>query len=181
MALPLTQLPPGVSELRIRTNQEIYWDRFAIAYAEPAPPIKRTVLSLREATLASVGFPRGATGAQRAPRYEYASRRPLWDTRHLAGWYTAFGPVTELVVNPDDALAVFGPGEEVHMEFTGLDNPLPQDWTRWFVLETVGWAKDMDLYTKDGEMVEPLPTTGAAVEPRDRLHARYNTRYEIGR
>lgn len=181
MALPLPQLPSGVSELRVRTNQEIYWDRFAIAYAEPTSPIKRMVLSLEEATLASSGFPRRTTGPQRAPYYEYASRRPFWDTRHLAGWYTAWGSVLELVGRPDDALAVFGPGEEVHLEFTGLQDQLPQDWTRRFVLEAVGWAKDMDLYTKDGETVEPLPTTGAAVEPRDRLHTRYNTRYEIGR
>ncbi|MGE0680323.1 MAG: FG-GAP-like repeat-containing protein [Candidatus Binatia bacterium] len=181
MALPLPQLPPGASELRIRTNQEIYWDRLAIAYAEPAPPIKRTILPLQKATLASSGFPRRTTGPQRAPYYDYASRYPFWDTRHLTGWYTAFGPVTELVVNPDDALTVFGPGEEVHLEFTGLDNALPQDWTRRFVLEAVGWAKDMDLYTKNGETVEPLPTTGAAVEPRNRLHAKYNTRYQAGR
>jgi Flp pilus assembly protein TadD len=181
MALPLTQLPPGVSELRIRTNQEIYWDRLAIAYAEPAPPIKRTVLPLQEATLASIGFPRRTTGAQRAPHYDYAHRRPLWDTRHLAGWYTAFGPVTELVTNSDDALTVFGPGEEVHLEFTRLDDHLPHDWTRRFVLEAAGWVKDMDLYTKDGDTVAPLPATGAAVAPRDRLHAGYNTRYQAGR
>jgi hypothetical protein len=36
----------------------------------------------------------------------------------------------------------------------------------------------MDLYTKDGETVEPLP--GPASPARVRLHAQFNTRYRAG-
>ena len=185
MVLPLGQVPSGSRELRIRTNQEIYWDRFAIVYSEPCPQAKQTVLGLPTAKLARVGFPHRTTAAQRVPSYDYARRLPFWDTRHPAGFYTAFGPVTKLLLGIDDALAIFGPGEEVHLEFAGprgapLSSEPPSGWSRHFVVEAFGWAKDMDLYTKDGETVGPLPTTGKPAEPRDRLHAHYHTRYETG-
>ena len=32
MSLPLGVLPAGTRELRLRTTQEIYWDRLAVAY-----------------------------------------------------------------------------------------------------------------------------------------------------
>ena len=38
----------------------------------------------------------------------------------------------------------------------------------------------MDLYTRDGETVEPLPPGSRPTEARERLHARYNTRYLAG-
>jgi hypothetical protein len=36
----------------------------------------------------------------------------------------------------------------------------------------------MDLYTLDGETIEPLP--GHDTEARARLHQRFNTRYAAG-
>jgi hypothetical protein len=181
MALPLVALPKGTTTLRLRTNQEIYWDRLAIAYTEPCPQVRRAELSFRAARLSSVGFPQRTTDSQRVPRYDYTRRSPLWDTRHLAGFYTALGPVRELLAHDDDALAIFGPGEEIHLEFAAPLTQLPSGWIRRFVLETVGWTKDMDLYTKDGETLTPLPTIGKPVGIRERLHARYHTRYEAGR
>jgi hypothetical protein len=181
MALPLSAVPPGVTTLRLRTNQEIYWDRLAVAYTDPCPQVQHSELPLRNARLTWVGFPRRTTNSQRAPEYDYARRSPFWDTRHLAGFYTAMGPVVELLSHEDDALAIFGPGEEIHLEFTAPTKPLPVGWTRRFVLATVGWTKDMDLYTKDGETLAPLPTTGKPAGPREQLHARYQTRYQDGR
>ena len=84
----------------------------------------------------------------------------------------------ELVAEKDDAVAIFGPGEEVHLEFAAPRQGAPEGWTRRLVLETRGWCKDLDLYTKDGETVEPLP--GRATPGRDALHRRYNTRYQAG-
>lgn len=77
-------------------------------------------------------------------------------------------------------MAIIGPGEEVHLEFDAAAPP-PPGWRRYFVLETRGWAKDMDLYTRDGETVGPLPSTGKPEAVRDQLHERYNTRYQSGR
>src|SRR4051794_4177532 len=112
MSLPLGHLPPGTTELRIGTTQEIYWDRLAVAYSEPDASVVAHVLPLVSAHLASEGFPRREMHAWRRPSYDYDHRAPLLDTRYLKGRYTAMGPVTELIAAQDDALAIFGPGEE---------------------------------------------------------------------
>jgi hypothetical protein len=49
------------------------------------------------------------------------------------------------------------------------------------VLETHGWAKDMDLYTRDGDSIAPLPVSGKDAARRDRLNNKYNTRFASGR
>ena len=97
----------------------------------------------------------------------------------MAGYYTRLGRAEELVAERDDAVAIIGPGEEVHLKFNAAE-PAPADWHRFFVLEANGWAKDMDLFTRDGETVGPLPSTGMPEAVRDQLHDRYNTRYQSG-
>lgn len=180
MSVPLPGLPHATTALRLTTNQEIYWDRLSVVQAEPLSQARRTVLPLVEASLAETGFARRSTGPQRQPHYDYANRSPLWDTRHQAGHYTDFGPVTELVAVHDDATAIIGPGEEVHLEFAAGLPALPAGWNRRFVVEANGWTKDMDLYTGHGMTLEPLPSSGLPVAARDALHARYNTRYRAG-
>ncbi|MDH3899886.1 MAG: FG-GAP-like repeat-containing protein, partial [Gammaproteobacteria bacterium] len=180
MSVPLAALPAGVSALRLSTNQEIYWDRIAVVYAEALPAVQSTLLPLELAQLEETGFALRTTGAQRQPHYDYDRRSPLWDTRHMHGYYTAFGPVGELLTAPDDAVAIIGPGEEVHLEFAADLPVLPPGWQRRFVLETNGWAKDMDLYTANGMSLEPLPVSGKPAAPRAALHRQYNTRYRSG-
>jgi hypothetical protein len=178
MTLPLPALPPATTALRLRTTQEIYWDRVAIVYSEPLPAAVVHELTLVAATLRESGFAARLTGPQRTPSYDYARRAPLLDTRHPRGWYTRFGAVTALLGQADDAVAIFGPGEEVQLEFAAPDAPVARGWTRRLVLDAQGWCKDMDLYTKDGETVLPLP--GRDTPARRRLHAQYNTRFEGG-
>ena len=175
MSVGLPDLPAGTDRLRLTTNQEIYWDRIAVAFAEPLPEAQRRPLSLVAADVRRSGFARRTTGAQRQPYYDYDQRTPFWDTRHQAGMYTEFGPAQELVRNADGAMAIFGPGEETHLEFDATRlAPVPRGWTRRFVLETRGWCKDMDLYTRDGATVGPLP--GERDKAAQTLHDRYNTR-----
>jgi hypothetical protein len=178
MAFPLPALPSGTTALRLRTSQEIYWDRIAVVHAEPLPDVTRVVLPLESAALEAVGFAKRTTGAQRTPQYDEARSLPLDDTRHPRGRYTAFGPVDELVAEEDGAVAIVGPGEAVTLSFVAPTTAPPEGWTRRLVLEARGWCKDMDLYTKDGETVDPLP--GPDTEARRRLHARFNTRYAGG-
>jgi len=182
MSVPLPQLPADTRELRLRTNQEIYWDRIAVAAAEVHAEVQTQELELVAARLDRSGFAERATGAQRLPTYDYDRRAPLWDSRVQAGWYTRFGEVTELVAAADDALAIFGPGEEIHLEFAAPTHPPSDGWKRLFVLETSGWCKDMDFYTKDGRTLEPLPAHSVGEnDQRVRLHRVYNTRYLDGR
>jgi hypothetical protein len=146
--------------------------------------VRRTTLALEHATLLSTGFAKRTTGPQRLPHYDYAQRAPLWDTRHQRGLYTAFGDVRPLVEQTDDAVAIFGPGEEVELRFKPPGASPPEGWTRRYVLRTTGWCKDMDLFTKDGETLGPLPRRDEASPSspaRDALHAKFNTRYSGGR
>jgi hypothetical protein len=66
----------------------------------------------------------------------------------------------------------------VVLDFEAPLAPVADGWTRRLVLELRGWCKDMDLYTLDGETIEPLPGTNTAA--RARLHPRFNTRYASG-
>jgi hypothetical protein len=179
MTLPLPALPRDTVALRLHTTQEIYWDRLSVIYSEPAPDVVVRPAGLAAATVRGAGFAHRTTGPQRTPHYDYARRVPLLDTRHPRGWYSRFGPVGPLVEDDDDAVAIIGPGEDVLLEFDAPDTPPPAGWTRRVVLDAKGWCKDMDLYTKDGETVAPLPGEDSAA--RRALHAQFNTRYEGGR
>jgi hypothetical protein len=163
----------------VRTTQEIYWDRLAVAYAVDEAPRTVQALPLVAARLATSGFPRPEMHADRRPSYDYDHRSAFWDTRHLKGRYTAEGPVDDLLTHEDGAVAIFGPGEELHLEFAAPAQPPKAGWTRRFVLEARGWCKDMDLYTKDGDTVEPLP--GRRAPAAEQLQSRFTTRYLSGR
>jgi tetratricopeptide (TPR) repeat protein len=163
MALPVPRasLPAGTTALRMRTNVEIYFDSVRLVEREPLP-VAPVELQLARASLASVGFAKWSIGPQKQPFYDRSRLLPLWDCRVQRGRYTEFGGVRELLETDDGALVVFGPGEEVAFEFDGGSGPSLAGTTRRFVLETRGWCKDMDLFTRDGETVEPMP-----IEPVD--------------
>ncbi len=179
MSVPLIGLPPGTTGLRLRTNMQVYWDRIAVVYTEDLPGYEKQYSPLSSARLGKTGFAKRFNHEQFRPDYDYQDLSPFWDTRYMSGYYTRLGNVDELVSAQDDAVAIIGPGEEVHLEFESA-GPVPDGWHRYFVLETNGWAKDMDLFTGDGETVGPLPSTGKPETIRDRLHEKYNTRYQSG-
>ena len=172
-------MPAKTTQLRISTNLEIYWDRLCIIAGEPCPAARRHKLLLRRAVVSEVGFAVREQLPQRRPYYNYKRRSQFWDTRRQNGYYTRFGAADPLVADVDDALAIVGPGEEVHLEFTDSLPVAETGWQRRFVLESNGWCKDMDLYTRDGETLGPLPVrTGTPpMRKRGELHRKLNTRY----
>ncbi len=190
MALPLDRLPEDADALRLSSNLEVYWDRVGVAWAENLTDYRHVVLPLQTARMARSGFPLRTTGPERQPYYRYSDRSQYWDTRYMPGFYTDFGPITELLNRHDDALAIIGPGEEVHMEFA---EPVPpaNGYGQWLVLEARGYAKDMDMYTVNGESVGPLPSSlspmagtdqrAEQISKRNSLHSRYNSRFQAGR
>ena len=103
--------------------------------------------------------------------------------RTPSGNYTAFGVATELVDRLDGALAIIGSGEEIHLEFP-VPPPPPPGFERYFAIEFHGWAKDMDLYTRDGHTLVPLPIPEDIGDRhrmrRDLLHERHNVRFRGG-
>ncbi|MEM7316778.1 MAG: hypothetical protein AAF497_26900, partial [Planctomycetota bacterium] len=186
MALPLDRekLPKGTKALRLSSSMEIYWDRIFVVEDMPCPDAVKGTCKLVSAMAREAGFPKRTNTSDRQPSYDYAKRVPLWDTRHQPGFYTNFGPVLPLVEATDDAVVIFGPGEEVEIEFQAPDNLPSKGNKRQYVLESAGWCKDMDLYTKDGESILPLPvraeSKGKENPCRDELHEEFNQRYRAG-
>ncbi len=182
MALSLPALPQGTKSLRLTSNMEIYWDKLQVVREEALSDLAPVTLTPTQARVARSGFARRTTGEQRLPHYDYGRRATYWDARLARGYYTALGDATELLREPDGAFAIFGSGEEVHVEFPEL--PPPANATRWFAVEFRGWARDMDLYTEHGDTVAPLPVPGdldeTGIARRDSLHARYNVRFQEG-
>ena len=182
MAVPLGTLPAGTRTLRLSSNMEIYWDRLRVVAAEAPPDVAPTTLQPLMARVARTGFAKRSNGPQRLPHYDYGQRATYWDAKVPHGFYTAFGDAVPLVQAVDGALAIFGSGEEVHLEFAAP--PVPAGRTRYVAVRFHGWAKDMDLYTQDGHTVGPLPVPhgldGVQLAERDRVHARYNVRYRGG-
>ncbi|OAB61612.1 hypothetical protein AY599_16875 [Leptolyngbya valderiana BDU 20041] len=182
MSLPLDALPPGTTALRLRGNWEVYWDALSVVHAEDSPTgAVAQPLEADLGRLARTGFPRRDTLAQSRPYYDYQDRSPFWDTRYPTGYYTDFGPVDPLVETANGALVVFGPGEELHLEFAAPPPP-PSGWRREVILEVRGFAKDMDLYTGSGGTVGPLPVDQSVLNPdqREALHAESLNRFQGG-
>ena len=180
--IPVDKLPSGTRELRLTCNIELYWDRISVIYAEHCPTVIKTKLPLKSATVAESGYATRTTLEQRRPHYNYGRRVPMWDCRHMTGFYSSFGDAVPLVESIDDAVAIIGPGEEVRLSFSGELDQVERDATRNYVLELNGWAKDKDLYTRDGDTIGPLPVRDKSTDTtaRDNLHSRFNKRFRTG-
>jgi len=196
--LPLEQLPRGARSLRIVTNHELYVDAVELAWVEPCPQMRESTAPLMAAAVRDSGFAQRLPTEQRRPEYDWQRRVPLWDCRKQLGWYTAVGvDCAPLVSEVDDAVAIFGAGEEVELAFQAALPRLESGFSRFAFLEVHGWCKDMDFLTGDGQTIEPLPRRGvadagaspnaaaaetaAADAKRESLHRQFNTRYEGGR
>jgi hypothetical protein len=88
---------------------------------------------------------------------------PAIDFKLMEGFYTRFGDVRELLTAADDRYVIIGRPEEVVLRYAVPD--LGSGATRSFILKSVGWCKDMDLYTAYPHTVEPLPFLGMSSFP----------------
>lgn len=182
MALPLPRGVEASNRLRLRGNLEVYWDRLAMIRTHDAPAeATHRIATLAAATVRRIGFPKRAQMAQKRPDYDHADRSPFWDTRYPEGEYSAFGVSTALVASHDDAFAIIGPGDALELAF---DAPAaaPAGWRRIYVLESRGYAKDMDLYTGEGGTISPLPRTPGIESTAEAkaLHEHHNQRFQAG-
>jgi hypothetical protein len=182
--------------VRIRTNMQIYWDQAFFATGDVRGPSPTATLEPVGADLRYRGFSRMyRKGGRYGPFwFDYAdvSEEPRW--LPIAGRFTRFGDVLPLIRRADDMYVVFGPGDEITIEFAASDAPpLPNGWRRDFVLYSDSWLKDADLNTATGQAVEPLPFHGMSrypygadeFYPADAEHQRYlrrfNTRHMPGK
>jgi Tfp pilus assembly protein PilF len=148
------------TRVRIRTNMAIYWDRAFVAATREASPVALTTLRPVSADLHYRGFSRMyRKGGRYGPEwfaYEDVTREPQWAA--IEGAFTRYGDVLPLLGASDDMYAVFGPGDEVALQFDATAAPpVPLGWTRDFIIYTDAWLKDADLNTAAGGTVAPLP------------------------
>jgi hypothetical protein len=154
--------------LRIRTNMECYYDQAFIAVRDRAAEssLRVATLPVARAVLGHRGYTREVSPDGRQPllyEYDYVDPAPLaW----FSGRLTRYGDVADLLRSDDDRLCVVGPGDEVRIEFDAKElPPLPEGWTRSYVLRSYGYCKDADPFTALSDTVEPLPWRGMPAFP----------------
>jgi tetratricopeptide (TPR) repeat protein len=159
--------------IRIAHSSCIYWDRIRLGVGEsnPIPDSKATIglaierenvrarwLPLQSSQLQYRGFSRAMPRARHEPHwydYQTVSTAPAWPP--LAGRYTRYGDVFDVVQSDDDWLVVMGAGDEMRVRFAMPEEPPPEGWVRDFVLHSVGWDKDAAMNTLEGQSSLPLP------------------------
>jgi len=154
--------PPGSPtprRVRLRTNMEIYWDQLAVATALPRTPLRTRVLRPQAAELRYRGFSavhQEARSSPELPDYQEVARTgQQW--LDLAGFYTRFGDVRELLRQVDDRYVIMNAGDEIRLRFPAPPPP-PPGWTRDFVFISDGWDKDGNFNTGFSRTVLPLPS-----------------------
>ncbi|MCX7406498.1 MAG: FG-GAP-like repeat-containing protein [Planctomycetales bacterium] len=181
---------PGSTDhrLRIVTNMEFYWDAAFFTVNEAPVEVRQTELLLVRGDLhdrGGISFREYDAG--NGPEYFHHNRLvPGLHWPPMAGSFTRFGDVRELLTERDDKLLVLGCNDEMSLAFAEPSEPLPAGWVRDFVIYNVGWDKDSDMNTVYGESVEPLPFRDMTVyahrdsEPRppDDEYVRYLKKYQ---
>jgi hypothetical protein len=156
--------------LRVICNMELCWDEIFFTSGDQglaAPqageaadrlPYRVSRLPLVHADLHYRGFSELVPQPFNAPKrfeYESVTQASIWPP--MQGAFTRYGEVTELLTVPDDLQVVIGAGDEITLRFEAAPMTLPEGWVRDFVLTNIGWDKDADLNTIQGQQVEPLP------------------------
>ncbi|MEZ6108280.1 MAG: VCBS repeat-containing protein [Pirellulaceae bacterium] len=167
IAVDLSHLMPRADgRLRIVSTAEVYWDEVFFTVDEEPVDLRTTTMEVSSATLEFRGFsarePRQPNGPE---RFDYAQvdAGPWWPP--MRGRFTRYGDVSELVQAADHRMVVMGSGDQLALVFDGPTDPPPAGWTRDFLLYSVGWDKDADLNTMQGQHSEPLPFAGMTDYP----------------
>jgi len=185
------KLPAGTSRIRIGTNLKIYWDQILIDTTPQTDGIELHDVSLIEASLRFLGYPRQIEGNPVSDlSYDYGQVSTTGPYARHSGYYTAYGDVRPIVNAADDRFAILGSGDEVALEFDASSlPPLRPGWARDYFFYADGFAKDMDFYEALSDTVDPLPFHAMGQYPygpetrypTDSLHLDYrlnsNTRY----
>jgi len=160
MTLDVTgKVLPSDRRLRVSSNMELYWDRIFLAVVLDKKAATLKEAAVRSADLHFLGYPREYSPDGRQPNlYDYDNLDHGVAWKAMAGSYTRFGEVGELLAEADDRYVIMGPGEEVTLRFPAAAfGPVPPGKTRTFILKTDSYCKDMDPHTAYPATVGPLP------------------------
>jgi tetratricopeptide (TPR) repeat protein len=168
MTLDVTgKILPGDKRIRISSNMEIYWDQIFIAPILDDAGLRTQELPVKSADLHFLGYPQEYSPDGRAPTlYDYDNISGAVAWKIMEGDYTRYGNVTELLDEADDCYVIMGRGEELTLRFSAGDfSPIPNGFSRSFILKTDSFCKDMDLYSAYPDTVEPLPFHAMSTYP----------------
>ena len=158
-------LDPAAARLRIDTTMEIHWDAAFLVSGEDPAAMEVVELDPASADLHWRGRSRieqeDGDGPERFV-YSPALEDPRWPP--MRGRFTRYGDVRSLVAEGDDRLVIMGAGDEMTLSFPVPPGP-PAGWVRSFLLHSIGWDKDANLATAEGQTVEPLPFRGMRSYP----------------
>ncbi len=160
MVVDTPPLGPGVRRLRIVSSKWLSWDRIAWSVDRRDQEVRiRAKLSADSAELGYRGFSRMIRRAPNAPHsylYQQVDQTSPW--LGLEGNYTRYGDVRDLLRVADDRSVILAPGDEIRLRFDAASlPPVAPGWNRQVFLESLGWDKDADRNTWEGDRVEPLP------------------------
>ena len=177
-------------DVRIVTNMRIYWDQILVDRSGENSPVRLTRLDPSVADLRWRGFSLEHSPDGRQPlTYDYKQVSFTSPWKVMTGQYTREGDVRELLQASDDMFVISRPGDEIMLSFPASKlPPLPQGWTRTFLLYADGFSKEMDINSASPDQVGPLPFHGMSGYPyrwperypltieRQRYLEKYNTR-----
>ena len=154
-------------EVRIVTNMRIYWDRILVDTSAGNFPVRMTRLDPTGADLRWRGFSLEHSPDGRQPLgYDYNKVSFTSPWKVMTGRYTREGDVRELLLTSDDMFVISRPGDELSLSFAADKlPPLPQGWTRTFLLYADGFSKEMDINSASPDQVGPLPFHGMSKYP----------------
>ena len=169
MVIDVTELlDPADPRLRLSSTLRLYWDSIRLATCGDDEPLVVTEIEASAAELWERGFTEPYVLHEEHGlewfRWEGTSDHPRWNQH--PGMYTRFGDVLELTAAIDDRFVIMGSGDALTVRFpAGEVPPLPEGWTRDFLVFFDGWAKDRDPNTEEALYVEPLPFHGMSGYP----------------
>lgn len=154
--------------LRLFSTLRLYWDAIHLAVDADDAPRRVSALEATRATLFFRGFSRAIESgrADLPERFDWDALEstPRWNQH--PGRYTRYGDVRELLDATDDRFVILGSGDALLLNFDARAcPPLPDGWSRDFLVYLDGWAKDRDPNTVDALHVEPLPFHGMSGYP----------------
>jgi Tfp pilus assembly protein PilF len=161
------KVPAPQTRVRIVTSMKIYWDRVLVDVSDGSAPVTMTRLEPTTASLSWRGFSKEGSPDGREPYgydYDLVSAGSPW--KLMPGRYTREGDVRELLAGVDDRFVIARTGDQIALSFDAASlRPLPDGWTRTFLLYADGFSKEMDLHSSSPDALAPIPFHGMTRYP----------------